>query len=158
MVTVRNLMTRDVLVTSLDKSAVDAARIMRSESKSSLVVVDAGRPVAILTNGDIIRKVVAEALDPSTVRVRDIMSSSLVTVGPDDSLRTAARLMLDKKVRRLPVVNDGKLLGIVSATDFAKHLGRKSIAEEMLDALSKSAEYPTIHFSPPILNSPLINL
>ena len=111
-------MTQRVLTTTPDKKIVDAAKLMRAENRGSIVVVEKGRPVAIVTERDFLKKVVAEGLVPDKVTVRDVMSSPLITVAPETAMRDAAALMTSKKVRRLPVVRNGALLGIVTASDF----------------------------------------
>lgn len=138
---VKDLMTKKVLVTNSTKTSFDAARLMKEEGRGSIVIVDGDRPVGILTERDFLRKVVAEDLTPSKVFVRDIMSRPLLAIDPDVSIKNAARLMLEKKIRRLPVIKGNKLVGIIVASDFAKHLSKKSITEEILDAM---ARYPSI--------------
>jgi CBS domain-containing protein len=118
MTQVRDAMTPDVLTTTPDKSIVDAAKLMRAQGRGSIVVVDRERPVAIVTERDFLKKVVAEGLTPNSVTVRQVMSSPLVTVSPTTSLRDAAAVMTGKKIRRLPVVENGRLIGIITTSDF----------------------------------------
>ncbi|HUI01038.1 MAG TPA: CBS domain-containing protein [Nitrososphaerales archaeon] len=118
MTQVRDAMTQDVLTTTPDKSIVDAAKLMRAQGRGSIVVVDRERPVAIVTERDFLKKVVAEGLTPNSVTVRQVMSSPLVTVGPTTSLRDAAAVMTDKKIRRLPVVENDRLVGMITTSDF----------------------------------------
>jgi len=118
MTQVRDAMTQDVLTTTPDKSIVDAAKLMRAQGRGSIVVVDRERPVAIVTERDFLKKVVAEGLTPNRVTVRQVMSSPLVTVGPTTSLRDAAAVMTDKKIRRLPVVENDRLVGMITTSDF----------------------------------------
>ncbi len=117
---VRDVMTPNVLVTSPDSTAMEAARLMATENHGSIVVVDNDRPIAIVTERDLFRKVVAVGLLPKEVRVRDIMSSPLVSTSPDQTLRNASKMMSDKGIRRLPVMDDERLVGIITAADLAR--------------------------------------
>ncbi len=117
---VRDVMTPDVLVTSLQATAADAAKLMAAEDRGSIVVLDGGSPVGIVTERDLFKKVVAVGLLPKNVLVRDIMSSPLVSASPDQALRIAARLMSEKRIRRLPVVENERLVGILTAADLAR--------------------------------------
>ncbi len=117
---VKDVMTKDVLVTNPDATVSDAAKLMTSENRGSIVVLDDMIPVAIVTERDLFRKVVAKDIAPKDVHVRDIMSSPLVSIGPEQSLKSAAKLMTDKGVRRLPVVENQRLVGILTAADLAR--------------------------------------
>ncbi|HUI01807.1 MAG TPA: UbiX family flavin prenyltransferase [Nitrososphaerales archaeon] len=117
---VRDVMTRDVLVTDPATTVLAAARQMTVQNRGSIVVVEAGAPVAIVTEKDLFKKVVAKGQDPKGLAVKDIMSSPLVSIGPDESLRAAARLMIEKEIRRLPVIDGDSLVGIITAADLAK--------------------------------------
>ena len=93
---VKDVMTSTVLVTPPDATVMDAAKRMRSENRGSIVVVDKTKPIGIVTERDLFKKVVAEGLVPKDVLVRDIMSSPLVFVSPGDSIKSAAKIMVDK--------------------------------------------------------------
>jgi len=131
-------MTKDVVTIDINKSVVDAATLMNEKTIGCLVVVNKDVPVGIVTERDVVRKAVAKNL-PSHVKISEIMSTPLITIDPDSSLREAARLMLKNKIRRLPVVKTNKLDGILVASDFARHLSKKTITEQILDAI---ARYP----------------
>ena len=98
--------------------------------------MDREAPVGIVTERDIVRRVVAEKL-PLEAKISTIMSKPLVTVDPDLSLKEAARLMSTNKIRRLPVSKDNKLVGIVVAADFVRNLGKKSMSEEIIEAMGR---------------------
>ena len=139
---VRDLMTVDVPLTTLNTTVSDAARLMRKTDRGCLIVFDLGRATGIVTERDIIRKVTAEARDPMRVHVGDIVSSPLITIHPDSSAREAATLMLEKKIRHLPVVKENRLLGIITLQDFAKHMSKKGVKDEILEPLGKNADQP----------------
>jgi CBS domain-containing protein len=121
---VKDIMTKNVVSISVDKSVFEAAELMCSSQLGCLVVVDGEVPVGIVTERDIVRRVVAKKL-PLETKVSEVMSKSLITVDPDASLKEAARLMSSNKIRRLPVSKDNKLVGIVVAADFVRN--RKKI-------------------------------
>jgi CBS domain-containing protein len=116
MLVVRDIMTRWVATAEPDRSIRDAATIMAKAHTGSLVVVVKGKPAGIVTEGDISRALSARA-NPDKVAVKKIMSKPLITVSPDKRVEEAAKLMTEKQIKKLPVVEDGNLLGIVTQTD-----------------------------------------
>ena len=139
---VRDLMTVDVPLTTLNTPVSDAARLMRAADKDSLIVFDLGRATGIVTERDIIRKITAEGLDAMRVHVSEIVSSPLITIHPDKPAREAAALMIQKKIRHLPVVKENRLLGIITLQDFAKHMSKKSVKDEIIESMGKDADHP----------------
>jgi CBS domain-containing protein len=139
MPSVKDIMTKDVVTIDEKKSVFEAAQLMAQEELGCLIVIDKSLPVGIITERDIVRRIVAKrsSLD---LKVLEVMTNTLITVGPDTSLREAARVMLANKIRRLPVLKDDKLVGIVVSSDFVRNVGKKTTTEEILDALGR---YPT---------------
>jgi len=137
--TVRDIMTKDVVTIDEKKSVLEAAQLMAQEELGCLIVTDKSLPVGIITERDIVRRIVAKrnSLD---LKVSEVMTNTLITVGPDTSLREAARVMSANKIRRLPVLKNDKLVGIVVSSDFVRNVGKKTTTEEILDALGR---YPT---------------
>jgi CBS domain-containing protein len=120
--TIRDLMTSNPTTIEPDKTVVDAAKLMRDEDAGLIPVVEGQKLIATITDRDITLRVVAEGKDASSTNVRDVASTRLVTVDPDQDLDEALRLMAQNQVRRLPVVEeDGKLVGIVAQADVARH-------------------------------------
>ena len=118
---VRDLMSSNPHSVSSDASVVDAARIMRDEDVGLVPVVDGDRLVGTITDRDITIRVVVEQKDPQSVKVRDVASTDLVTVDPQQDLDQALQLMAQHQVRRLPVVEEGgRLVGIVAQADVAR--------------------------------------
>jgi CBS domain-containing protein len=122
---IQELMTVKPRTVKTGDSIVDAAKLMRGEDAGIAPIVDGDRLVGVVTDRDIAIRVVAEGKDPSTTKVEEIASGNLVTVEPDQDLDDALRLMAQHQVRRLPVVDDGKLVGIVAQADVAKHADAK---------------------------------
>jgi CBS domain-containing protein len=119
---VRDLMTDKVCSIDADKPVEYAAKMMKDEDVGLAPIVEGDRLVGTLTDRDIAVRVVAEGRDPKSTTVREVASSDLVTVDPQQDLDEALRLMAQHQVRRLPVVEeDGRLVGIVAQADVARH-------------------------------------
>ena len=116
-----------------------AARIMRDEDAGAVPVVDNGRPVGIVTDRDIVVRAVAEGGQLSRP-VRDIVTSRLVSVSPAASTREAAALMSEHQIRRLPVVENDRLVGIVSLGDLAVKEGRDGRIGDTLQHISEGVK------------------
>ena len=119
MTTVADVMTPGVETTTSSEALRDVARTMREGDFGSMPVVDDGRLVGILTDRDIVVRGVAEGLDPTVARVGDVASRTPVAVAPDQDLDEAMELMAEHRVRRLPVLDGGRLVGVVSQADVA---------------------------------------
>jgi CBS domain-containing protein len=140
MPSVKDIMTKNVVSIGVDNSVLEAAEIMSSNQLGCLVIINRELPIGIVTERDIVRRVVAKKL-PLDTKISQIMSQSLITVDVDASLKEAARLMSSNKIRRLPVLKQNKLVGIVVASDFVRNLGKKSVSEEILEAMGR---YPSV--------------
>ncbi|MEM3421116.1 MAG: CBS domain-containing protein [Candidatus Hadarchaeum sp.] len=114
---VSEAMRTEVLTVPRGTNVARAAKLMASKDVGSIVVVDGKKPVGILTEKDLLMKVVSEDLKPSKIRVGKIMSAPLITIGPDVDIVEAAKIMASHKIRRIPVVKNGKLVGIVTSSD-----------------------------------------
>lgn len=136
MPSVKDIMTRIVASVNFNQTIFEAAELMSSKGISCVLVTDGEVPVGVVTERDIVKRVVAKrkSLD---LKVSVIMSGSLITIDPDASLKEAARLMSTNKIRRLPVLKKNKLVGIVSASDFIRNLGKKTLTEEILEAMGR---------------------
>jgi CBS domain-containing protein len=117
--TVRGVMKAAPVRCQTNAPVEEAARLMRDNDIGDVVVMDGSELVGILTDRDIAIRVVAEGLAPQETSVGDVCSADLVTVGPDDDVDTAVRLMREHAVRRLPVVEAGATVGVVSIGDVA---------------------------------------
>jgi CBS domain-containing protein len=98
----------------------EAARAMRDQDIGDVIVIENQQVCGIVTDRDIVLRMVAEARDPAATRLADICSHALLTVAPTDSIAEAVRLMRTHAIRRLPVVEEGKAVGIVSLGDLAQ--------------------------------------
>jgi CBS domain-containing protein len=116
---IREVMTADPRTVEASATCVDAAREMRDGDVGSIVVVENGAVAGIVTDRDIVVRVVAEGSDPGSSRVGDAATMTPVTLTVDQSVDDAIRVMREKDIRRLPVVQDGRPAGIVSLGDLA---------------------------------------
>jgi CBS domain-containing protein len=114
---VRDLMVSDVVTIEPSTSVVDAAKQMIQQEKGPLPIVEGARPVAMVTDRDIIAHVVAEGRDPGSTTVDDIASHELVTIGPDQDVSEARQLMDQHQLDRILVVEGDRLAGIISEAD-----------------------------------------
>lgn len=133
---VQELMTREPSTLAPTATIGEAATIMRQDDCGSVPVVEDGRLVGIITDRDIVIRAIAAGKDPRTCRVSEVMTADPVTVAPDASVDEAQRIMADRQVRRLPVVDDGRLVGLivigqVARRDDAGDVGRtlKEVSE-----------------------------
>jgi CBS domain-containing protein len=117
---------RAVVTATLDDTAYSVAARMRDQHVGCVVVVRDGHPVGMLTDRDIVLRVVAEGLDPRTVLVSSIVTYDAVTVGRTDGFETVMRTMREHGVRRVPIIDEaGRITGIVTADDLVTLLGRE---------------------------------
>ena len=120
---VRDLMVSSVVTIEPGTGIVDAARRMIQEKKGPLPVVEGERPVAMVTDRDVIARVVAEGRDPNSVTVDDIATRELVTIGPDQDVNEARQLMDQHQLDRILVVEGERLVGIISEADIRSDEG-----------------------------------
>jgi len=124
---VKDAMTSEVKTATPSQSLTDAAKLMKQEDVGSVPVVDGDRLVGVLTDRDIVVRGIADGSDPNAVLVGAIASRDVVTVRSDDDLDEALRLMAQHQVRRLPVVDDGQLVGVVATADVAHEAKEKDV-------------------------------
>ncbi len=129
---VRDIMTKEIVTIDVDKSALEAAKMMTERGISSLFVVKEGNPVGIVSERDFIKKICAKELDVSKVKAGEIMSKILTTAAPDTPIEVAVQRMVNHKIRRLPIMDGSKIVGIITVTDLAKHLRTTLLLEGAL--------------------------
>ncbi len=118
--------TKPVVTASAQMTVDEAARAMRAKNVGALVVVNAGRPVGMLTDRDVAIEVVAKGLDPDTARVGDVMHKKPITIREDLGILDAAKVFAKTGVRRLPVVTkSGVLVGVITVDDLIMLLGNE---------------------------------
>ncbi len=138
-VKVSEIMTKAVITAKEDDSIYKAAKIMKKADIGGLVVAKKGKVVGIITEGDIIKDVLAEGLDYKKVSVRMIMKHPVRTIPPETDVEEAARIMRDLNIERLPVVNkEGNLIGIVTERDLTL------IEPALLEIMKEKEAIPTL--------------
>jgi len=120
MLKVEDVMVESVITVDSDSSVMKAVKIMNEYEIGCLVVIRRGRAVGIITERDLLKRVIAKSKSPSRTRVREIMTKPLIAGEPGMDLEDATRLMFERKIKKLPVVEDGKLLGLITLTDVAR--------------------------------------
>jgi CBS domain-containing protein len=136
---IRDVMTPNPRTVSPQDSIQNAARIMRDEDTGVVPVVDNGKPVGVITDRDIVVRAVAEGGQLNRP-IRDIVTNELVAATPDMSVSEATELMSTHQVRRLPVVENNRLVGIVSIGDIAVKEGKDSRVGDALQHISEGVK------------------
>jgi CBS domain-containing protein len=134
---IQDVMTSNPCTIDADKPVSYAAKMMKDEGVGLAPVVEGNRLIGTLTDRDIVVRVVAEGGDPQTVLVREVASTDVVTVDPEQDLDEALKLMARHQVRRLPVVEEnGRLVGVVAQADVAEEAKAKKVGE-LVEEISK---------------------
>lgn len=141
---VREVMTDRPRAVTPDTPVSEAARLMESEDVGALPVLDGEQLAGIITDRDIVIRAVASEKDPKGMPVREIASREVATIGPDDSLSDALKLMASAQVRRIPVVDEGnRLVGMLSQADIALEAKEKDVGE-LVEEISKPQAGPRV--------------
>jgi len=117
---VRDVMVREVITVDEDSTVKEAVAVMNEFQIGSLIVLERGKAMGIVTERDFLRRVIAEARDVMNTKVKEIMTTPLVVVEPCTDLEEAVKLMFQSKIKKLAVVDANKLVGIVTLTDIAR--------------------------------------
>ena len=128
---VRELMTTEPITVETKATLGEVATLMKQQDCGSIPVVEGRRLVGIVTDRDIVVRGVAVGKDPKTQRVSEVMSADPVTVGPDDDVTDAEKKMADRQIRRLPVVEGGKLVGIIVTAQIARAGNERKVGETL---------------------------
>jgi len=131
---VREVMTPQPTSVKESTNLFDAARTMRDRDIGDLIVVRGSEILGMITDRDLVIRGLAEGRDPKSMAVGDICSTDVVTVEPDESVDKVIELMREKAVRRIPVVDDGKPVGILSLGDLAMRKDKDSVLSDISEA------------------------
>jgi CBS domain-containing protein len=131
---VSDVMTKDPAVLDMMDTAADAATMMRERDIGDVIVREGDHVGGIVTDRDIVVRAVAENRNPTTVTLGEICSRDVTTLSPDDSVSDAIKLMSDRALRRLPVVESGRPVGIVSLGDLAIEHDKESVLGQISSA------------------------
>ena len=131
-----DVMVREVVTLDENVSAKKAAEIMAQEGVSAIIATSEGKARGILTERDILKRIVAEDKNSRKTKVKEIMSSPLVTIEPSTDLEEAAHIMFEKKIKNLPVTHENRMIGLISLQDVCR------LQPEILRILRQSMETP----------------
>lgn len=138
--TVREIMTTDVECAAPETTLDEIAEMMRDQDTGAIPVLDGDELCGIITDRDIVVRCIAEGEDPKEVTADEILSENLRTIGPDAEVEQAARLMAEAQVRRLPIVENGKLVGMLSIGDIAVKHADQELAGSALENVSEGVK------------------
>ncbi len=137
---VKDIMTKTVVFVNPTSTVADAARLMQQHNVGSIPVCDQNGVVGIITDRDIVVRNVAVGNNPQSTAVKDVMTSHVVTANPEMDIKDASELMSKQQVRRLPVVDNNTLVGIVALGDIAADTRFDMEASEALSEISRPAK------------------
>ena len=133
---IRDIMEKNVITIENDKTAQEAAEIIAEKDISFLVVINDGIPQGVLSESDFVRKIAATDKKSSEVKVSDIMSYKFRSVDPTTTIEDAIQKMLNKNIRRLLVIDNEKLVGVITQTDLASYLRDQLLVEGTIKSIS----------------------
>lgn len=128
---IRDLMTKDVITLDAGSTAFEAAQRMRDEDTGNVLVTEGGQLRGIVTDRDIVVRGVADGRDPQELKLGDLCTTDLATLSPDSSVDDAIRLIRERNVRRVPVVEGDRPVGIISIGDLAMERDERSALAEI---------------------------
>ena len=146
---VRHAMTESPETAGPGMNAADAAAMMKQFDTGVIPVAEEGRLLGLVTDRDLVVRVLAERKDPLDVRLEDIATTATITVTPDTKLSEARSMMAEHRIRRLPVVKNGELVGILSLGDVAQADASERAVGEALEAISESVSTTDMSKGPP---------
>jgi CBS domain-containing protein len=136
MTKIRSLMVKKVFTLQASASAYEAVKLMNQNKIGSLVIVRNGETVGILTERDLLERVLEKCKNPKETQVFEVMTNHVITGNPDMEIPEAARLMFENKVKKLPIVEGNALVGIVTLTDIARATSVDEETIELVETLS----------------------
>ncbi len=142
---VKDFLGKSYCAMDADKTILDAVKCMDENKTGTVIVTEDGKPVGVITEKDIVYKVILREHNPSEIKLKDVMSSPIIKVSPDTPLKDALKIMVEKNVRRILVTEDDKLLGLVTlkANLCALHIQRLEKRKQPKSWLQKHIEEVT---------------
>lgn len=137
---IRDIMTTEVSTAEPDTTLEEIATIMKEEDVGAVPVIDGDELIGIVTDRDIVLRCIAEGKDASEVHAEDILTDDLHTISPEDDVQEASRIMAERQIRRLPVVEQGTLIGMVSIGDIAVKQGSDELSGDTLQDVSRGVK------------------
>ena len=133
---IRDIMEKNVITIEKNKTAQDAAKIIAEKDISFLVVMNDDLPEGVLSESDFVRKIAAEDRKSSDVPISEIMSYKFRSVGPTTTIEDAVQKMLNNNIRRLLIIEDDKLVGVITQTDLASHLRDQPLVDGTIKSIN----------------------
>jgi len=137
MAQVRDIMNKNVITIEQNSTVLDATRLLKEKDISFLVIVRDGNPVGVVSERDIVRRLAAEDRQASKVSLSEIMSPKFRWVEPTAEIETAVQKMLNYNIRRLVVLENGKLAGVITQTDLTGFLRSKLLIDDTMEKIEK---------------------
>lgn len=119
---VQEIMIKDVITLGTKATVSEAVNLMNEHKIGCVVIIQNGEAIGIITERDMLKRVLIETRDPNTTKVSQIMTAPLVVGNPEMDIQEAVRLMAAEKIRKLPITEDGKLVGMITLTDLARSI------------------------------------
>jgi len=139
---VKEIMIEKVISVRADASIKEAVKIMNQYEIGCLIVADKGEAVGIITERDVLKRVVSQSKDPELTKVSEIMSKPLIVGGPDMYVEDAAKLMFKRNIKKLPIRKDGQLVGLITLSDIARVAHVEPQIVKVIEELSKKGWLP----------------
>ncbi len=133
MAQIRDIMQKNVITIDLEKSALDAANLLSEKDISFLIIMQDGKPIGLVTERDFLKKVSAKNRLASEIALSEIMSKKFRSVEPSTDIEDAVQKMLNNNIRRLVVIEDEKLAGVITQTDLASYLRSKLLIKGTME-------------------------
>ena len=134
---IRDIMEKDIITIENDKTAQDAAKIIAEKDISFLVIVNEGKPQGVLSESGFVRKVVAKDRIASEIKISEIMSYKFRSVGPSTTIEDAIQKMLNNNIRRLLILDNDNLVGVITQTDLASYLRDQILVDGTIKSISQ---------------------
>ena len=138
MAQIRDIMEKNVITIESDKTALDAARLITEKNISFLVIMKNNVPIGVLSESDFVKRLAANDKKASEVIISDIMSSKFRWVVPETEIEDAIQKMLNNNIRRLVILDDNKLVGVITQTDLAAFLRDKLLVDKTIKNIQKN--------------------
>ena len=138
MAQIRDIMEKNVITIEHDKTALDAARLISEMDVSFLVILDGDTPVGVLSESDFVKRLAADDKKASDVIISEIMSSNFIWVEPETELEDAIQKMLNNNIRRLVILDDNKLVGVITQTDLTGFLRDKLLVDKTIKNIQEN--------------------
>ena len=117
---IRNIMVREVVTTRIDSTVEEAVKLMNDHEIGCLIVTQNNEPIGILTERDLLKRILAKSKDLKTMKVEEMMSKPLISVEPNAQLGDVSRIMFERNIKKMPIIKKGELLGLVTLTDILR--------------------------------------